>query len=100
MKIKEKQQTWPLWQSYLPIVLVCAVAILFSYLIGQNRYIQRILILVLLWAAASSAFNIISGYGGQIVFGYMMFMGTGAYTTILLFAFLGVSPWLGMWVGA
>ena len=100
MKIKEKQQTSPLWQSYLPIVLVCVVAILFSYWIGQNRYIQRILILVLLWAAASSAFNIISGYGGQIVFGYMMFMGTGAYTTILLFAFLGVSPWLGMWVGA
>jgi ABC-type branched-subunit amino acid transport system ATPase component/ABC-type branched-subunit amino acid transport system permease subunit len=100
MKIKEKQQSPLLWQSYLSIVLVCVAGILISYLIGQNRYIQRILILILLWAAASSAFNIISGYGGQIVFGYMMFMGTGAYTTVLLFRFLGVSPWLGMWVGA
>ncbi len=100
MKIKEKQQSSLLGQSYLSIVLVCVAGILISYLIGQNRYIQRILILILLWAAASSAFNIISGYGGQIVFGYMMFMGTGAYTTVLLFRFLGVSPWLGMWVGA
>ena len=45
-------------------------------------------------------FNLISGYGGQVVFGYMMFVGTGAYTTVVLFKFLGVTPWLGMWVGA
>lgn len=100
MKIKGKQQSLFLWRNYLPIVIVCVVGVLISYLIGPNRYIQRIVLLILLWATASSAFNIISGYGGQIVFGYMMFMGTGAYTTVLLFRFLEVSPWLGMWVGA
>ena len=30
----------------------------------------------------------------------MMFVGAGAYTSVLLFKFLGVTPWLGMWVGA
>ena len=100
MKIKGKQQSLFLWRNYLPIVIVCVVGVFISYLIGPNRYIQRIVLLILLWATASSAFNIISGYGGQIVFGYMMFMGTGAYTTVLLFRFLEVSPWLGMWVGA
>jgi branched-chain amino acid transport system permease protein len=29
----------------------------------------------------------------------MMFVGTGAYTAVLLFKFLAVSPWLGMWAG-
>jgi len=34
-----------------------------------------------------------------VVFGYMMFVGSGAYTTVLLYKFLGVTPWLGMWAG-
>jgi branched-chain amino acid transport system permease protein len=76
------------------------VGVLFSYFIGANRYIQRIILLILVWGVACSAFNIISGYGGQIVFGYMMFVGSGAYSTVLLFKLLGVSPWLGMWIGA
>ncbi|MEJ2718609.1 MAG: branched-chain amino acid ABC transporter ATP-binding protein/permease [Deltaproteobacteria bacterium] len=89
-----------LWSSYLAIIVVCSLSVLISFLVGDNRYIQRIILLVLIWAATCSAFNIISGYGGQIVFGYMMFVGTGAYTTVLLFKFLHVSPWLGMWAGA
>jgi branched-chain amino acid transport system permease protein len=48
----------------------------------------------------SSSFNIISGYGGQTVFGFMMFIGSGAYTSVLLFKFLSISPWLGICVGA
>jgi branched-chain amino acid transport system permease protein len=100
MKTEGRQQGVSAWRSYLPIIIVCVVGALISYFLGPSRYSQRILLLILIWACASSAFNIISGYGGQIVFGYMMFMGTGAYTTVFLFKFLQVSPWLGMWVGA
>ena len=82
------------------IIIVCAIGLLISLLIGQNRYYQRILLLILIWASACSSFNIISGYGGQVVFGYMMFLGSGAYTTVLLFRLLGVSPWIGMLAGA
>jgi ABC-type branched-subunit amino acid transport system ATPase component/ABC-type branched-subunit amino acid transport system permease subunit len=87
-------------RKYLPIIIVCAFSVLISLLIGPNRYLQRMLILVLVWAAACSSFNIISGYGGQVVFGYMMFLGTGAYSTVLLFKFLEISPWFGMLIGA
>ena len=93
------QQRITLWRKYFPIIIVCAVSALISYFIGPARYTQRIILLIIFWAATSSSFNIISGYGGQVVFGYMMFVGTGAYTTVLLFKFLGVSPWIGMWVG-
>jgi ABC-type branched-subunit amino acid transport system ATPase component/ABC-type branched-subunit amino acid transport system permease subunit len=87
------------WGTVFPILLVCIAGALFSYFLGPDRYTQRILLLIILWAAASSSFNIISGYAGQVVFGYMMFVGAGAYTTVLLFKFCGVSPWFGMWAG-
>src|SRR5512137_2032970 len=86
--------------GYLPILAVCLLGAIVSLFIGENRYLQRILLLVFLWAAATSSFNIISGYGGQVVFGYMMFVGTGAYTTVLLFKYLAITPWIGMFVGA
>ena len=86
--------------GYVPILAVCLLGAIISFFIGENRYLQRILLLVFLWAAATSSFNIISGYGGQVVFGYMMFVGTGAYTTVLLFKYLAITPWIGMFVGA
>lgn len=100
MKKSERQQGSILKSGYLPIVILGAATLLISYLIGSDRYTQRIILLIFIWAAASSSFNIISGYGGQTVFGYMMFVGTGAYTTVFLFKFLGVSPWFGMLIGA
>jgi ABC-type branched-subunit amino acid transport system ATPase component/ABC-type branched-subunit amino acid transport system permease subunit len=86
-------------QGYLSIFVFCLLVAMVSYGIGENRYFQRIILLVLLWAACTSGFNIISGYGGQVVFGYMMFVGAGAYTTVLLFKFLNLSPWIGIWAG-
>jgi ABC-type branched-subunit amino acid transport system ATPase component/ABC-type branched-subunit amino acid transport system permease subunit len=85
---------------HFPILIFCLGSLVLSWYLGPVRYTQRIIILILLWAAASSGFNIISGYGGQTVFGYMMFVGTGAYTSVILFKFLAVSPWIGIWIGA
>jgi branched-chain amino acid transport system permease protein len=86
--------------GYFPILAVCLLGAIVSLVIGENRYLQRIVLLVFLWAAATSSFNIISGYGGQVVFGYMMFVGTGSYTTVLLFKYLAITPWIGMLIGA
>ncbi|TRZ49109.1 branched-chain amino acid ABC transporter permease, partial [bacterium] len=86
--------------DYAPILAICLLGVIISLFIGDNRYAQRILLLVFVWAAATSSFNIISGYGGQVVFGYMMFVGTGAYTTVLLFKYLAISPWIGMLIGS
>jgi branched-chain amino acid transport system permease protein len=100
MKSSTRQQGSILQSGYLPIVVVGVGTLLISYLIGSDRYTQRVILLIFIWAAASCSFNIISGYGGQTVFGYMMFVGTGAYTTVFLFKFLHVSPWFGMLIGA
>ena len=46
------------------------------------------------------AWNIISGYAGQISFGHQAFFGIGAYVTVLLAVKLELTPWIGMLGGA
>ena len=83
----------------LGIAGVLAVGLLLSFVLTE-RYHHRILTLVFLWAAMGLAWNIISGYAGQISFGHQAFFGIGAYTTVLLAAKLKLTPWLGMFAGA
>lgn len=79
----------------LPIagVLLVGVALTFAL---QERFHQRILILVLAWATMGLGWNIISGYAGQISFGHQVFFGIGAYVTVLLVVHLRIPPWVGI----
>jgi len=81
------------------IALVIAATLALTLLL-QERYHHRILTLVLLWATMGLAWNIISGYAGQISFGHQAFFGIGAYTTVLLILSVRLTPWAGMLVGA
>jgi ABC-type branched-subunit amino acid transport system ATPase component/ABC-type branched-subunit amino acid transport system permease subunit len=82
-------------REWLPIVAVVAVGFLLSFVVTE-RYHHRVLTLVFLWATMGLAWNIISGYAGQISFGHQAFFGIGAYVTVLLAAKLKLTPWLGM----
>jgi branched-chain amino acid transport system permease protein len=55
---------------------------------------------MLFYASISSAWNIVGGFAGQLSLGHAAFFGIGAYTSTLLFINLGISPWIGMLVGA
>jgi len=72
-----------------------AAGVVLSFVV-QERYHHRVLTLVFLWAAMGLAWNIISGYAGQISFGHQVFFGIGAYVTVLLVVKAGLSPWIGM----
>ncbi|HEV8228171.1 MAG TPA: branched-chain amino acid ABC transporter ATP-binding protein/permease [Methylomirabilota bacterium] len=82
-------------REWLPIVAVVAVGLVLSFVVTE-RYHHRVLTLVFLWATMGLAWNIISGYAGQISFGHQAFFGIGAYVTVLLAAKLKLTPWLGM----
>ncbi|HTK90712.1 MAG TPA: branched-chain amino acid ABC transporter ATP-binding protein/permease [Verrucomicrobiae bacterium] len=86
-------------RGWLGIAGVLAIGLVLTFALTE-RYHHRILTLVFLWAAMGLAWNIISGYAGQISFGHQAFFGIGAYTTVLLAAKLKLTPWLGMGVGA
>jgi branched-chain amino acid transport system permease protein len=55
--------------------------------------------MVFFFAALTGAWNIVSGFAGQVSFGNAAFFGIGAYTSTILYLSLGVSPWLGMLAG-
>jgi branched-chain amino acid transport system permease protein len=79
------------------VAAVVAVGLVASLLI-EERYSHRVLTLVFLWAAMGLAWNVISGYAGQISFGHQVFFGIGAYVTVLLVVKAGLTPWIGMGV--
>src|SRR4026208_1387316 len=82
-------------RGWVGIAAIVAIGLALSLVINE-RYHHRILTLVFLWAAMGLAWNIISGYAGQISFGHQAFFGIGAYVTVLLAAKLKVIPWIGM----
>jgi branched-chain amino acid transport system permease protein len=56
--------------------------------------------MVYLYSIMGTSWNILSGYAGQISLGQSVFVGIGGYTSSVLYVQFGVSPWLGMIVGA
>ena len=82
-------------RGWIGIAAVVAVGLVLALLV-QERYHHRVLTLVFLWAAMGLAWNIISGYAGQISFGHQVFFGIGAYVTVLLVVKTGLTPWIGM----
>ena len=65
----------------------------------RDSFILDSLILVLLWGALSSAWNVAGGYAGQVSLGHAAFFGIGAYAAALTSARYQQSPWLGLVVG-
>lgn len=60
---------------------------------------QGIIILTLLYAGLSQAWNILGGYCGQISLGHALYLGVGGYVSTKLFVDLGVPPAFGMFAG-
>jgi len=85
-------------RGWLPIAAVVTAGLVVAFAV-QDRYHHRVVTLVFLWAAMGLAWNIISGYAGQISFGHQAFFGIGAYVTVLLVVKTGLTPWIGMAAG-
>jgi branched-chain amino acid transport system permease protein len=63
-------------------------------------FFVHILIMIFLFAILGSAWNLIGGYGGQLSLGHAAFFGIGAYASTMLMRSYGLSPWMGMVIGA
>ncbi|OGB94211.1 MAG: hypothetical protein A2Z31_08930, partial [candidate division NC10 bacterium RBG_16_65_8] len=61
---------------------------------------QNLLITTFYYAYLAQAWNVLGGYAGQLSLGHAAFFSIGAYTSAVLSIHLGISPWLGMFVGA
>jgi len=65
----------------------------------QNNYILTILILVGQFTMLTVGLSLLMGYAGQISLGQATFYGIGAYTTAILGATFGLSPWISLFAG-
>ncbi len=82
-----------------PFVLIFLLVLLFLPLTSSNVHFHHVLIMFMLFATLSQAWNIIGGFTGQVSFGHATFFGIGAYAALVLLKKFGLTPWVGMLVG-
>jgi branched-chain amino acid transport system permease protein len=79
----------------LALLLVLLAALLAAPAL-VNDYLLTVLILILYFAYAGQAWNIMMGFAGQLSLGHALYVGLGAYTAAALFFHFGVSPWVSV----
>jgi branched-chain amino acid transport system permease protein len=78
------------------LALLLAALIVAPYLV--NDYLLTVLIVILYFAYAGQAWNIMMGFAGQLSLGHAIYVGLGAYTAAALYVHLGIGPWIGLLV--
>jgi branched-chain amino acid transport system permease protein len=87
-----KAKTWILQ------LLILALLILLPKLI-QDRYFMHIVVMSGIFIIMTLSWNLLAGYTGQLNLGHAAFFGIGAYTSAIGAMQLGISPWLGLFIG-
>jgi branched-chain amino acid transport system permease protein len=86
------------WIASIAVLVFAAVLPMIPPFTGQDY--QRYLVGAALMAAMAVAFDFTAGYINIVNFGFAAFVGVGGYVSGLLAADLGISPWIGIFVGA
>jgi branched-chain amino acid transport system permease protein len=83
----------------LPLAIAAAAALALPLVVTSPTYLH-ILILLFLYAYLTTSWNLVGGFAGVLPLGHATFVGIGAYTSTVLSLQYGISPWIGMLVGA
>jgi len=65
-----------------------------------HPFVLSIATQAVIWALLAASWDLLSGYTGQVSFGHAGFFALGAYTAAAASKHLGLSPWLGLALGA
>lgn len=90
------------WLGINPLGLVMIILLFILPFIPpfNQEHLLRWLISAALIGAQAAAFDFTTGYINVVNFGFAAFLGVGAYTSALLAVNFGISPWIGMFLGA
>ena len=86
-----------------PAALAAAAALgllLLLPLVVKDEYYLHVFVGIMYFAYMASAWNIVCGYTGQLSLGHSALCGIGGYISTLLFINAGLTPWIGMLIGA
>lgn len=92
---KPKDRLSPL--QVLGLAVLSVIVLLLPQFLSSYRL--NLVISILSTAYLAQCWSLMSGFAGQFSFGHAAFYGLGAYTSSMLYADLGVSPWIGMFAG-
>lgn len=84
--------------NLMALCIVVLAALPVPYLLSTPQ--REIAVRILLFALLSVGWNVMGGFAGQFSFGHAAFFGIGAYTSAFLLVNFGLSPWIGMALGA
>jgi branched-chain amino acid transport system permease protein len=88
-----------LFVSKFPLVVAALIALGLPLVVRSPTYLH-IVILLYLYAYLTTSWNLVGGFAGVLPLGHATFVGIGAYTSTVLSLQYGLSPWIGMLVGA
>ncbi len=82
-----------------PIVIALILAALIVTPHWASRYVVNVLLLVCVYAALASMWNLLAGYSGMVSLGQQMFIGLGGYTLAVLSLYYKVPIYLSVLLG-
>jgi branched-chain amino acid transport system permease protein len=62
---------------------------------GMQQYALHVIVQIFIWSFIGGAWSLMGRFG-LVSLGHGAFLGLGAYTSTLLWNFLGVTPWIGV----
>ena len=84
------------------LAILLAILVATAIVGGQllTEYQLKVLVQMLALAYIAAAWNLMGGFTGLFSLGHIAFVGLGAYTSTILQVNSGISPWIGMPIGA
>lgn len=77
-------------------LLAAGVLVLAAAPLWAGAYTLSVLTLILWFAYVGQAWNVLTGFAGQLSLGHALFVGLGGYVAGALFVHAGVPAWLGL----
>jgi len=82
------------------LIGLCLALLCCMPMVSSDPYLIHVVLLCMLYSCLTSAWNLIAGFAGVFNFGFQALFGIGAYVSALTVMKLGISPWIGIFLGA
>jgi branched-chain amino acid transport system permease protein len=81
------------------LVLIVSLSLLITLPLWTSRYVVSVLLLIYLYMALASMWNLLAGYSGLISLGQQMFIGVGGYALAVFSMYYGFPIFLSVLAG-
>ncbi|ALS25191.1 MULTISPECIES: branched-chain amino acid ABC transporter permease [Paenibacillus] len=86
--------------AVIALVSALAIGLIVPFIGAQNAYFYTVCSYILVWIILGQAWNLLGGFTGQISFGHAMFLGIGAYASMIFMNELNMDMFLSMALSA